>query len=1644
MANTRRPGLRTALGGLVAAALALGALASAPTAASAIEPVPTTKAPFEQRNGDVATADPQPTVQIDSGYVWAQATIGNTVYAVGSFSNARAPQADPGTQLTPRANVLAYDITTGDLLPFAPQVNGVVKAVAASPDGSRIYIGGSFNQVNGQARWGLAALDARTGELVPGFSPAVGGTGVFGIAVTADSVYVAGSFTQANGVARKNLAAFASSNGALRSWAPTTDLQSDAIVVEPGGAHIVAAGRFGTVNGVTQRGLVALDPTTGGIDTGWLAPKTVKNGVSSGTSAGKAGIFTLATDDSAVYGTGWVYASADVGNLEGVFAANAGTGSVRWVSDCHGDHYGVYSTGKTVYATSHTHACETVNLWPEQNPRAYRYIEAYTTDARGTLTRSATAGSTYADWSGTPSPSAYAWYPDFTVGTASGLGQAGLSITGSGDYISVAGEFTSVNNQRFQGIVRFSTKPATGAKQGPRLSGSSWTATGATSGPGRTRVTVPLNWDRDDRDLTYELLREGVAEPVARKTVPSGWWMTGSVSLDDAGLTAGASYTYTVRAVDGDGNAVTSSSTTAAAGAGVSSPYADMVLNDGAELYYPLGNDTKDWAGTNPPLFGTGATSTSPGAVAGVTGERATKLSGTSSGRVSSTNARIADNDFSVELWFKTNTTRGGKLIGFGNSRTSSSSQYDRHVYMQNNGRLTFGVYPGSTATISSTASYNDNAWHHLVASQSAAGMALYVDGQLVAQNAAVTTGDVYSGYWRIGGDTLSSWPNAPSSAYFAGTVDEVAVYATALTASQVSTHRATGLAMTAPTAAFTPTAQDLGLSVDASASQPGDGSPITSYSWTWGDGTANGTGATATHTYAAPGEYTVTLTVTDQRGLTGTVSQKVVAKAPNVPPTASATVSATGLTVAADGTGSTDADGQIAGYDWDWGDGTAHGTGATATHAYAAPGDYTVTLTVTDDRGGVATKAVPVTVTHADPVASFALAAEALTVSADASGSSASDGATLGFAWDWGDGETSEGVTAQHAYAAPGAYTVTLTVTDSIGASATKTRDVTVEDRVFAVRDDFERSVPSGWGAAEVGGTYSAMYGSAANGSVSGGRGVLTLPAGQTRNMALASTPLTNAVIDVSYSLDQAPSTGGSYVGVAARQSANADYLTRVWQRSDGTLWLVIQRSGTILATKALGTPWAAGDVFRLRVEVSGTSPTTISAKTWKDGAAEPGSWQITATDSTAALQQAGWISLHASRGGAATTTGAFSFDGLRVVDTTPAPNQPPVAAMTATATGLTVAADGSGSTDPDGSIASFAWNWGDGSPDGSGASATHDYAVAGTYTVTLTVTDDKGATATAAQAVTVAAAEEPPGNQPPVAAFTATAAGLTATVDGSGSTDADGTVAAYAWDWGDGTPADAGATATHAYAAAGTYTVTLTVTDDKGATGTTTQEVTVSGDDPNPAGSPIASDDFGRTTPTGWGTADLGGAWSVLYGSAAAASVADGVGKVSLAPGDTRNLMLNGVSLHDVELTADIGSDAAPGTGSGYAGLVARASATDNYTVRLWLHNDASVWVVVQRGSTVLTAQRVPGLTRAAGDVFSLKVQVTGGASTTVSAKVWRAGTEEPAGWQATATDAAGLDAAGTVGVHTNRSGAATTPSLITVDNLRVTDLG
>jgi len=85
------------------------------------------------------------------------------------------------------------------------------------------------------------------------------------------------------------------------------------------------------------------------------------------------------------------------------------------------------------------------------------------------------------------------------------------------------------------------------------------------------------------------------------------------------------------------------------------------------------------------------------------------------------------------------------------------------------------------------------------------------------------------------------------------------------------------------------------------------------------------------------------------------------------------------------------------------------------------------------------------------------------------------------------------------------------------------------------------------------------------------------------------------------------------------------------------------------------------------------------------------------------------------------------------------------------------------------------------------------------------------------------------PPPNQPPTASFTYACTQLSCTFNGSGSTDSDGTVVSYAWTFG-GDGSASGAQPSHSFSAAGTYGVTLLVTDDLGATGSTTQQVTVS----------------------------------------------------------------------------------------------------------------------------------------------------------------------------------------------------------------------
>jgi PKD repeat protein len=261
------------------------------------------------------------------------------------------------------------------------------------------------------------------------------------------------------------------------------------------------------------------------------------------------------------------------------------------------------------------------------------------------------------------------------------------------------------------------------------------------------------------------------------------------------------------------------------------------------------------------------------------------------------------------------------------------------------------------------------------------------------------------------------------------------------------------------------PVAVQLPVTADASGSKDTDGTPIATYTFDWGDGTPSTgpqAGSSAPHTYANPGTYSVTVKVTDTANLSSTATKTLTVLA-DAPPAAALTVTpSTGfapLGVTADASASTDADATpIATYTFDWGDGTsATGPqpGPTAPHTYAAAGSYTAKVTVTDTGGlsSFTTKTVTVS-PDAPPSAALTVTPSSgiapLKITADASGSTDPDPTPIStYTFDWGDGTAvtgpQSGATAQHTYAAAGSFTVTVTVKDTGGRSATATRAVTV-----------------------------------------------------------------------------------------------------------------------------------------------------------------------------------------------------------------------------------------------------------------------------------------------------------------------------------------------------------------------------------------------------------------------------------------------------------------------------------------------------------------------------------------------------------------------------------------------------------------------
>ncbi|MFN8168199.1 MAG: PKD domain-containing protein [Candidatus Nanopelagicales bacterium] len=1156
-----------------------------------------------------------------------------------------------------------------------------------------------------------------------------------------------------------------SSDGGVTSWAAwATGGGVTALTLTPDKTKVIAGGDFTAMwNDTTAYGMAALDATTGYL-LPWQATQTIKNG------GDKGGISSLMTYGNQIIGTGWSFTRASA-NFEGIFSANPDTGAINFLNDCHGDSYSTYPLNGALYLASHVHSCEWIGAFKNTTPTWTRhYATAFTIAPDNVNTGPDDYGWNY---SGIPASTVLHWYPDMTAGTYTGQGQAGWSVTGTADYVAYGGEFTSVNNVAQQGLTRFARTGIAPNKRGPRVSGGAITPVVTSPAPGTARITWQTTWDTDNATLRYELYRDNGATPIYSVTQDSNFWNQPNLGFRDEGLENGSQHTYKIRVVDPFGNNTTTANVPVTIAAADTSPYRATVVGDGASALWRLGQasgtTSPDSVGFADLTLNAGVTSAASGAIDG-DADTASGFGGTSTGFATTRTAVPGPAQFSVEAWIKTTTTAGGKIVGFGNSATGNSGTNDRHLYMLNNGRLAFGVMNGTRYTAISTKSYNDGTFHHVVGALGSNGMVLYVDGKKVATNSATTSSAAYNGFWRVGGDNLTSWASKPTSNYINGTIDDVAVYPTALTFEQVRKHVTdSGRSVVLPIA---PT-DDYGRAV--SAAQPdifwrldeSAGSTAKDSSVNEQDGTLTG-GVTLGQASNVSGATGTAMKFNGSNGTVGSVA--------NLFGPSTYTESAWFKTTTTTG-------GKIIGFG-------SSATGASASndrHVYMETSGKLTFGTYTGVRNlATSTKSYNDGKWH-QVVATQSSEGMKLYVDGAMVATNAQTAAQsyTGF-WRVG-GDTS--------WAGSNYFNGTIDEV-AIWNSAALTQ-AQVEAIFFASPAAPNNQLPTAAFPAPACTWLDCAFSAASSSDPDG------------------------AIASYSWSFGDA----GTASGATPEHTYNAE------GSYDVTLTVTDNRGGTSSATRSVTVtrkpnelPTASLDTasctfLKCAFDGSSSSDTdgTITSYSWSFGDGTDGTGATPSHTFADGGTYTVALTVTDDRGGSASVT--------QVVTVAPKPNDAPVASIgTPTCSYLTCSFDGSGSTD-DGSVAGYSWSFGDGSGASSQEKPIYTFSAPGSYSVTLTVVDNLGVASSTTTTVV------PKSNVPPTAVIsTPTCTSLACMFSSSGSTDPEAPIASYEWDFGDGSAVSTQANPAYSFAMPGTYTVRLTVTDEVGAKSTVNRAVTVS----------------------------------------------------------------------------------------------------------------------------------------------------------------------------------------------------------------------
>jgi len=601
-------------------------------------------------------------------------------------------------------------------------------------------------------------------------------------------------------------------------------------------------------------------------------------------------------------------------------------------------------------------------------------------------------------------------------------------------------------------------------------------------------------------------------------------------------------------------------------------------------------------------------------------------------------------------------------------------------------------------------------------------------------------------------------------------------------------------------------------------SSDPDNNVPLT-YAWNFGDG-STGTGASPSHTYTTDGSYTVSLTVTDNKGLAGDPVTTSVTIA-NQPPVVSAGADATvfpsqiyQLNATWSDAGATDAPWT---YTINWGDGTSEGgtknnqSPVTGGHGYASPGTYTVQVTVTDKDGGVGTDDVIVTSsTSAIFVGNGNIAA--CNNDRDEQTAQLLD-AIPGQVFTTGDNAFPDGSISDY----------TNCYQPTWGRHKLRTRPVP---------GNHDYQTPNGAG-------YFAYWGSIA---AETGKGWYTYTLGAWRIIVL------NDQIPYDVGSEQY-NWLGTVLNSMTEQCTIAMFHVPLFLSSNEAgytvnpnhqvLWDRLYEAGVDIVLNGqqhhyerfrpqtpAGAPDDATGIREFNLGLGGESsalPTVAIHPNSQVRSITYGVMKFTLNQNDYAWQYIPIPGQTFNESGTGTCHGAPNVS-----------NAPPTAAPGGpfASEGL-VNFDGSLSSDPDNNLPlTYAWNFGDGTT-GTGVNPAHTYASNGSYTVSLVVTDARGASSIAATTTANIANIAPTVNAGSAGSVPA-AAILSETATFSDPNPADGPWN-YTILWGDGT-SEGGTrsdfspiTGGHGYATEGTYTIRVNVTDKDGGTGTATRVVTV-----------------------------------------------------------------------------------------------------------------------------------------------------------------------------------------------------------------------